>query len=58
VIFNSKDATDNLLAVLRRKFVATTDSAHCFVVYPNLAEQLIVNDINQLWVADITRWRN
>jgi putative transposase len=45
---------DNLLAVLRRKFVATTDSAHRFVVYPNLAEQLIVTDINQLWVADIT----
>ena len=45
---------DNLLAVRRRKFVATTDSTHGFVVYPNLAEQLIVNDMNQLWVADIT----
>lgn len=45
---------DNLLAVRRRKFVATTDSAHGFVVYPNLAEHLIVNDLNQLWVADIT----
>jgi len=45
---------DNLLAVRRRKFVATTDSAHGFVVYPNLAEHLIVNDMNQLWVADIT----
>lgn len=45
---------DNLLAVRRRKFVATTDSAHRFVVYPNLAEHLILNDIDQLWVADIT----
>jgi putative transposase len=45
---------DNLLAVRRRKFVATTDSDHDFVVYPNLAEQLIVTDVNQLWVADIT----
>ena len=45
---------DNLLAVRRRKFVATTDSDHDFVVYPNLAEQLIVRDVNQLWVADIT----
>ena len=43
-----------VLAVRRRKFVATTDSAHGFVVYPNLAEHLIVNDLNQLWVADIT----
>ncbi len=45
---------DNLLAVRRRKFVTTTDSDHDFVVYPNLAEQLIVSDVNQLWVADIT----
>jgi putative transposase len=29
--------TDNLLAVRKRKFVATTDSQHCFTVYPNLA---------------------
>lgn len=45
---------DNLLAVRRRKFVATTDSDHGFVVHPNLAEHVIVNDVNQLWVADIT----
>ena len=45
---------DNLLAVRRRKFVTTTDSDHDFVVYPNLAEQLLVQDVNQLWVADIT----
>jgi len=45
---------DNLLAVRRRKFVATTDSDHDFVVYPNLAEHVIVRDVNQLWVADIT----
>ena len=24
------------------------------MVYPNLAEQLIVSDVNQLWVVDIT----
>jgi putative transposase len=45
---------DNRLAVRRRKFVATTDSDHDFVVYPNLAEHVIVNDVNQLWAADIT----
>jgi putative transposase len=45
---------DNLLAVRRKKFVATTDSDHDFVVYPNLAEHLIVSDVNQLWVSDIT----
>jgi putative transposase len=45
---------DNLLAVRRKKFITTTDSDHGFVVYPNLAEHLIVSDVNQLWVADIT----
>jgi transposase InsO family protein len=45
---------DNLLAVRRRKFVATTDSEHGFLVYPNLAAHLVVRDINQLWVADLT----
>jgi transposase InsO family protein len=45
---------DNLLAVRRRKFVATTDSHHDFVVYPNLSEHLILSDVNQLWAADIT----
>jgi putative transposase len=46
--------TDNLLAVRKRKFVVTTDSAHPFTVYPNLARYVRVNAINQLWVADIT----
>jgi len=45
---------DNLLAIRRRKFVATTDSDHPFRVHQNLAESLELTDINQLWVADIT----
>ena len=45
---------DNLLCLRRRAFVATTDSAHHFKVYPNLARELALTDINQLWVADIT----
>jgi putative transposase len=45
---------DNLLALRRRKFVATSDSEHGFVVYPNLAQHLILTDVNQLWVADTT----
>jgi putative transposase len=48
---------DNLLAIRKRKFVATTDSAHGFTVYPNLAQYVLVNAINQLWVADITYLR-
>jgi len=45
---------DNLLAVRRRKFVVTTDSDHPFCVYPNLSQHLVLSDINQLWVADLT----
>jgi putative transposase len=51
---------DNLLAIRRRKFVTTTESAHDQPVYLNLAGRLRVTGLNQLWVADITyiRLRN
>lgn len=45
---------DNLLCVRKRKFVVTTDSDHGRRVYPNLAGQMELTGINQLWVADIT----
>jgi transposase InsO family protein len=45
---------DNLLCVRKRKFVVTTDSNHGRKVYPNLAGQMVVTDVDQLWVADIT----
>jgi putative transposase len=46
---------DNLLCVRKRKFViATTDSDHGRRVYTNLAAQMTLTGINQLWVADIT----
>jgi putative transposase len=46
---------DNLLCLRRRrKFVVTTDSDHHRRVYPNLASDLVLSGINQLWVADIT----
>lgn len=45
---------DNLLCVRRRSFMRTTDSKHGFTVYPNLAGKMVLSDINQLWVADIT----
>ena len=32
----------------------TTDSRHCFPLYPNLTGELLVNRPNQLWVSDIT----
>ncbi|MBI3282277.1 MAG: transposase [Acidobacteria bacterium] len=45
---------DNLLCVRKRMFVVTTDFNHGRKVYPNLARQMELTDIDQLWVADIT----
>ena len=45
---------DNLLCVRKRKFVVTTDSNHDRKVYPNLAGDMVLTGIDQLWVADIT----
>jgi transposase InsO family protein len=46
---------DNLLCLRRRKFrVITTDSDHGLRVYPNLAADINVTQIDQLWIADIT----
>jgi transposase InsO family protein len=45
---------DNLLCLRKRKFVITTDSAHDLPVYPNLAREMTLSGLDQLWVADIT----
>ena len=45
---------DNLLCLRRRRFVATTDSRHSLRVYPNLAGEMELTGIDQLWRADIT----
>jgi len=45
---------DNLLCLRRRKFILTTDSKHALRIYPNLAKDMVLTRINQLWVADIT----
>ncbi len=37
-----------------KKFVVTTDSCHGLPIYPNLARQMVLTSIDQLWVADIT----
>ena len=45
---------DNLLALRKKRYVLTTDSHHPFAIYPNLVPRLVMDSINQLWVADIT----
>ena len=45
---------DNLLCLRRKRFVTTTDSRHGLPVYPNLARDMELTRINELWIADIT----
>jgi putative transposase len=45
---------DNLLCVKKRYRQCTTDSNHSEKVFSNLARNMTVTGINQLWVADIT----
>jgi putative transposase len=45
---------DNLLCLRKKKWVRTTDSNHALPIYPNLAAAMVVTDLDQLWVADIT----
>jgi transposase InsO family protein len=45
---------DNLLCLRKKSFMKTTDSDHKHLIYPNLARDLELSGINQLWVADIT----
>jgi len=45
---------DNLLCLRKKRFIITTDSRHGRPVYPNLAADLKLHGVDQLWVADIT----
>jgi putative transposase len=45
---------ESLLCQLQRRFVPTTDSAHAFAGYPNLVEDFEVDDLDRVWISDIT----
>ncbi|MBP2239390.1 transposase InsO family protein [Sinorhizobium kostiense] len=46
---------DNMLCLRARPFVpVTTNRRHGWHVVPNLARGMILNGLNQLWVADVT----
>ena len=46
---------NNLLCRSKKKFrITTTDSNHEYPTYPNLARDITLTGLNQLWVADIT----
>jgi len=44
----------DLLCRVKRKWVRTTDSRHHFPRYPNLIKGMLINRLNQAWLADIT----
>ena len=44
----------DLLCHIKRKWVKTTDSQHRFPRYPNLIKEMVINRLNQVWIADIT----
>jgi putative transposase len=47
-------ANANLRCRRKKRFVRTTDSKHCFPVYPNVAKDVVPTRPDQLWRADIT----
>ena len=44
----------DLLCRVKRKWVKTTDSSHCFPRYPNLIKGMAISRLNQVWLSDIT----
>jgi len=44
----------DLLCQVRQKRVKTTDSRHRFPRYPNLIKGMVIDQLNQVWLADIT----
>src|SRR5437870_13567494 len=45
---------DNLVCMRQRKLLRTTGSQDGLPIYPNVAEEMVLTGIDQLWVADIT----
>ena len=47
----------NLQFKHKKKFIATTDSNHDCLVHPNLIQGIKIDNMNQVWTADITYFR-
>jgi len=44
----------DLLCRVRRRRVKTTNSRHRFLRYPNLIKAMVISNLNQVWLSDIT----
>jgi putative transposase len=45
---------ENLRCRRKKRWIQTTDSRHHYRIYPNRAQEMVLERPNQLWVADIT----
>jgi transposase InsO family protein len=45
---------EKLTPITIKKYKATTNSKHKLPIHPNLIKELEIDDINQVWVSDIT----
>ncbi len=45
---------ESLLCQIKRRFKATTNSAHAFAGYPNLIKDAEIDGLDQVWLSDIT----
>ena len=45
---------ENLLCLRSQRKFSTTMSSHGLTVYPNMAKEMELTDMNELWVSDIT----
>jgi transposase InsO family protein len=50
-------ATNGLLVKKRRRYAVTTFSNHWLKKWPNLIREKDFNNVNELWVSDITYWK-
>ncbi|WP_420317337.1 IS3 family transposase [Ekhidna sp.] len=50
-------SSHHLLIKRRKRRVSTTNSRHWFRKYPNLIKDLAIQNVNQVWVSDITYWK-
>jgi len=46
--------SNRMLSPLKKKYIGTTNSKHSLPSYPNLLKGLLVRNVNDLWVSDIT----
>jgi putative transposase len=50
-------SANQMLVRRRKRRMHTSHSLHGLYKYPNLIKDLVLSQVNQLWVSDITYWK-